>query len=138
MRAFTSTELSRMRSTQDSAMQDVCRIGAYRESMDGYGNPDTSSPGTLWTYGGEQICGLQHVRPRETQASGDVPLIDARLRLPIGTAIDERDRIRIERRYGEALPAAQVFEIVGPVQRGPSGLVLGLRLIADGTGAPLE
>lgn len=138
MRAFTSTELSRMRSTQESAMQDVCRIGAYRGSTDGYGNPDTSSPETLWTYGEEQVCGLEHARPRETQASGDVPLIDARLRLPIDTTIDERDRIRIEQRYGEALSGAQVFEIVGPVKRGPSGLVLGLRLIADGTGTPLE
>lgn len=119
-------------------MQDVCRIGAYRESADEYGNPDTSSPETLWTYGEEQICGLEHVRPRETLASGDVPLIDARLRLPIDTEIDERDRIRIEQRYGEALSKTQVFEIVGPVQCGPSGLVLLLRLVADGTGTPLE
>jgi len=127
-----------MQSTQDGAMQDVCRIGAYQESTDGYGNPDTSSPEDLWTYGEEQICGLEHVRPRETQGSGDVPVIDARLRLPVDTSIDERDRIRIEQRYGEARDTAQVFEIEGPVRRGPSGLVLGLRLVDDGTERPYE
>jgi len=135
---LTATELSRMRTTQDSAMQDVCRIGVYQESTDTYGNPDTSSPEDLWKYGEEQICGLEHVRPRETQGSGDVPVIDARLRLPIGTEIGDKDRIRIAQRYDEALDTAQVFEIEGPVQRGPSGLVLGLRLVDDGTGTPLE
>ena len=135
---LTATELSRMRTTQDSAMQDVCRIGVYQENRDTYGNPDTSSPEDLWHYGEEQACGLEHVRPRETQGSGDVPVIDARLRLPIGTTVGDTDRIRVEQRYGEALDAAQVFEIEGPVRRGPSGLVLGLRLVDDGTGTPME
>jgi len=135
---LTATELSRMRTTQDSAMQDVCRIGVYQENRDTYGNPDTSSPEDLWHYGEEQACGLEHVRNRETQSSGDVPVIDARLRLPIDVDVGDKDRVRIEQRYGEALTVAQVFEIEGPVRRGPSGLVLGLRLVDDGTGTPME
>jgi hypothetical protein len=130
MRAFTSEELTRMRATQDGAMQDVCRVGGYvADSDDAYGLPSSE-----YVYGDEVVCGLELVSPDEAQDAGEVPMIDARLRLPIGTEIDERDRIRVEQRYGEALDDAQVFEIEGPVQRGPSGLVLALRLVDDGSG----
>ncbi|MBU2685887.1 MAG: hypothetical protein KKF27_21810, partial [Gammaproteobacteria bacterium] len=89
MRHFTATELTRMRSTQDGAMQDTCRIGAYTSADDGYNLPTPT-----YVYGEEQICGLELVRPAEEHASGEVPVIDAVLRLPLATVIDERDRIR--------------------------------------------
>ena len=129
MRHFTSTELIRMRGTQDGAMQDVCRIGAYTAADDAYNLPDVT-----YVYGVEVICGLDLMSPTEQQASGEVPVINAKLRLPIGTEIDERDRIRIEQRYNEDLDTPQVFEIEGPVDRGPSGLVLDVRLVDDGSG----
>jgi hypothetical protein len=118
-----------MRSTQDSAMQDVCRVGAYTATDDAY-----NLPSVTYVYGAEITCGLELVNPAEEHASGEVPVIDARLRLPIGTTIDERDRIRIEQRYNESLTDPQIFEIEGPVKRGPSGLVLDLRLVDDGSG----
>ena len=129
MRHFTPTELTRMRSTQDGAMQDVCRVGAYQSADDGY-----NLPGATYVYGVEVVCGLELVRPTEEMASGEVPVINAHLRLPLATAIDERDRIRVEQRYNEALATPQVFEIEGPVERGPSGVVLQLRLVDDGSG----
>jgi hypothetical protein len=129
LRHFTATELARMRGTQDDAMQDTCRIGAYTAVDDAY-----NLPSVTYVYGDEVICGLDLLRPNEQHASGEVPVIDAVLRLPIGTEIDERDRIRIEQRYNEALDVAQVFEIEGPVDRGPSGIRLDLRLVDDGSG----
>jgi hypothetical protein len=129
LRHFTATELTRMRDTQDGAMQDVCRVGAYTATDDGYNLPDVT-----YVYGPEVVCGLDLLRPNEQHASGEVPVIDAILRLPLGTAIDERDRIRIEQRYNEALTVPQVFEIEGPVDRGPSGIRLDLRLVDDGSG----
>lgn len=129
MRAFDATVLTRMRETQDSAMQDLCVILGYDEMTDGYGLPKP-------IYGANPIevdCGLELVDPDEEQESGDVAVIDARLRLPIGTVLDVRDRIRVIERYGEQLGAPDVllFEIEGPAQRGPSGLVLRLRLVDD-------
>jgi len=118
-----------MRSTQDGAMQDVCRVGAYQAVDDAYNLPTPT-----YVYGIEVVCGLELMRPNEEHASGEVPVIDAVLRLPIGTAIDERDRIRIEERYNESLITAQVYEIEGPVRRGPSGIRLDLRLVDDGSG----
>lgn len=128
MRDFSAGELSRMRDVQESAMQDTCVVLAYSSSADAYGNPTAT-----YTAGSAISCGLELVDPDEEQASGEVPTIDARLRLPMGTTIDERDRIRVTHRYGEALSSAQTFEIEGPVKRGPSGLVLDLRVVDDGT-----
>lgn len=107
-------------------MQDTCRILAYSASSDGYGNPDPS-----YTPGAATPCGVEHVDPREVAGTGEVPLIDARIRLPLETALDERDRIQVTHRYGEELTSAQVFEIAGPVKRGPSGLVVEARLADD-------
>ena len=118
-----------MRSTQDGAMQDVCRVGAYTSVDDAY-----NLPSVTYVYGDEMICGLDLMSPTEQQASGEVPAINAKLRLPLATAIDERDRIRIEQRYNEELDTPLVFEIEGPVDRGPSGLVLDLRQVDDGSG----
>lgn len=106
-------------------MQDTCLILAYSSTTDTYGNPVA-----YYAPGDATSCGLEHVNPREVQASGEVPVIQARLRLPIDTSIDERDRVQITHRYGGAV-TAQTFEIVGPVKRGPSGIVLNLRMVDD-------
>jgi hypothetical protein len=128
MRVFTATELGRMRDTQDSAMQDTCWILRYRSITDSYGNPKATYPTR-----DESVCGLELVDPAEEQDTGDVPVIDARLRLPIETVLDTRDQILITHRYGEELAEADqlTFEMEGPAERGPSGLVLKLRLVDD-------
>ena len=119
MRAFTTTELARMQATQEAAMQDTCRIGAYRSTEDAYNNPARE-----YVYGEALDCGVEHVKADEVQDTGAVPEIDARIRLPIATTIDARDRVMVTHRYGVELADAPVYEIEGPVKRGPSGLVL--------------
>lgn len=104
-------------------MQDRCRIGAYRSTLDGYNNPVAE-----YVYGELTACGLQLVRPDEVQGSGEVPEIGVELRLPLGTTLDTKDRIMVTHRYGEALETSQIYEVVGPVKRGPSGLVVRLAL----------
>ena len=110
-------------------MQDTCRIGAYTSTDNAY-----NLPSVTYVYGVEVVCGLDLMRPNEQHSSGEVAVIDAILRLPIGTTIDERDRVRVEQRYNEALTTPLVFEIEGPVDRGPSGIRLDLRLVDDGSG----
>lgn len=124
VRHFTATQLARMQGTQDSAMQDTCVVLTYSSTDDDYGNPVAT-----YTAGASMICGVREMGPREVQASNLVPQIDVQLRLPIDTELDPRDRIRITGRYAEgsifeeALTAVD-YEIVGPVKRGPSGLVV--------------
>ena len=115
-----------MRSVQDGAMQDTCRVLAYSSTPDAYNNPEAS-----YTPGSEMPCGLEMISPDELQASGHVPVIDAHIRLPIGTTLDTRDRIQVTKRYGETLDTALTFEIAGPAKRGPSGLYLDLKLTTD-------
>jgi len=122
MRAFTTTELSRMQATQEEAMQDTCRIGAYRSTEDGYNNPTRE-----YVYGELTECGVEHVQVDEVQGTGAVPAIDARIRLPIATTIDERDRVMVTHRYGVEITDPAIYEIEGPVKCGPSGLVLECR-----------
>jgi len=126
MRAFTLTELSRMQGTQESAMQDTCWIQVYSSMTDGYGNPKP-----VYQDAYESECGLEHLDPAEIQATGAVPVIDAKLRLPLDTELDVRDRIKITHRFGVRLAVPQVFEIDGFPERGPSGLMLSLKAVDD-------
>ncbi|HUW11281.1 MAG TPA: hypothetical protein VM537_16240 [Anaerolineae bacterium] len=116
-----------MRATQEGAMQDECEILEYSSVSDGYGNPRPR-----YTAIATLSCGFQHVRPREVLDTGELAMIDATLRLPIDTVIGTHDRVRVTKRYREALATAEVYEIVGPKQRGPSGLVLSLRMATSG------
>jgi hypothetical protein len=118
MLPFTAAELSQMRETQDDAMQDTCYVLAYSSTTDGYGNPTAT-----YTAGSALICGVEMVRPDEQQASGNVPRVDALIRLPLATALDPRDRIRVSKRYAETVTSVD-YELVGPAKRGPSGLVV--------------
>ena len=113
-----------MRSAQDAAMQDTCRRLAYGATTDAYGNPDVTYTPAASTV----ACGVRMVRPEELQASGEVPDIDAEIRMPIATVLDERDRIRVTARYGEDTTDID-YEIEGPMQRGPSGLVVQCRKV---------
>jgi len=103
-------------------MQDICMVQRYSAFEDAYGNPSpdyTDQPAIS--------CGVDQSSPTELQGSGRVPEIDLSLRLPVGTVIDPRDRIKVTHRYGLALATAEVYAIVGPVERGPSGLVVRLK-----------
>lgn len=125
MRHFTETELERMQSTQDSAMQDICVVLAYSEERDGYNNP---SPDYV-ARPSSTVCGLEYRRPREVQDSGRVPVIEIWLRMPLETVLDSRDRIRVTHRYGVELAPQPVFSVDGPVKRGPSGILVKLLLV---------
>lgn len=104
-------------------MQDTCVVRTYTGAADGWGNPTPT-----YTAGAAIACGVEHGVPEEWQDSNQVAQIDAVLRLPIGTVIAPEDLVNVTYRYGELLGTAQVFEVVGPVRQGPSGVRAGARL----------
>jgi len=129
MLPFRSSTLVRMREVQDAHMQDVCHILTYDttwEDVDDYGIPVDEYLTEV-----ETICGLKLYSPKEIHASGEVPVILGELRLPIGTEVDTRSRVSIVERYGETLTEPMLFDITGPVRRGPSGLVVNLRAVDE-------
>lgn len=121
MRVFSTAELTRLQAAQDAAMQDTCRV--LTRSSSGVDEHNVSIED--FAVGDALICGFEMFGPKEWHLpSGQVVVIDGRVRLPIGTAIAGLDRVRITHRYEVELAAAEDYEVVGVPKRGPSGLVV--------------
>lgn len=123
---FTASELTGFRTAQDGHMLDVGNMQPVTATADSYGQVVE----TYTTNSADIACGLD-MRPGSERHGQDKTVIeyDATVRLPIGTAVDPRDRFRVTKRFGETLSTALIFSIVSPIQRGPSGIRLMLRRI---------
>lgn len=124
MSKFSLAELSAMQSTQEDAMQDYCELLVRTErAVDEYGMPVEQ-----WVVGSALFCGLENTRSAEWR-NGEPPDFDARLRLPIDTDISNVDRVRITERFGVLLEEPLLFALTGKTKRGPSGLVVELKVV---------
>jgi hypothetical protein len=129
MNEFATAELTRMQATQDAAMQDTCIVMAYSGGAeDDYGMPLPA----VYTAGETLACGLNTNPRREAMTGAQVAMVDARLRVPIDTVLDVRDRLRITHRFGVAI-TDETYEILGVPRRGPSGLLVDLKRVTDGS-----
>ena len=122
---FSEADLTNMRETQDNHCMDTCKFGTATQTADTY-NQQVET----FAYGADVICGLD-MRPGSERHGVDKTVLeyDATIRLPIASAPDPIDRIRVTKRFGEALGVALTYNIVGPIQRGPSGVRLLLKII---------
>jgi len=123
---FDSGDLSNMRECQEAHMMDEGHIQAVVTTANSM-NEQVES----WPADGSAIsCGLD-MRPGSERHGPDKTVInyDATIRLPIGTTIDEKDRIKVDKRFGEALASPLVFDVISPIQRGPSGIRVMLKRI---------
>lgn len=127
MRTFTTEELSRMRDTQETAMQDLGYIRDYSPTTE-YGEPipdwtERTSPTPI---------GVN--MKSSTEVSNDAMdrlEIDGTIRLPLGCGIDENAQIRIVQRFGENITPL-VVAVVGVPQEGPSGLKVDFKKVVPG------
>lgn len=122
---FDANELADMRSAQQAHMMDTgyrmarsVTANAYNEPIESFTQAATAT-----------VCGLEMKSGAEKDKE-TMTLIeyDAILRLPITFTIDYKDRFKVTKRYGESITAL-TFEVVSPVQRGPSGLRVLLRKV---------
>lgn len=106
-------------------MMDICNFGTATQTPDSYNQLVET-----FAYGADVVCGLD-MRPGSERHGVDKTVLeyDATIRLPIASAPDPLDRVKVTKRFGEALGAALVYNIVGPIQRGPSGVRLLLKII---------
>jgi hypothetical protein len=120
---FGTTDLAGMQAAQEGHMMDTCHRLIYSAAASNYGEmvPTYTESST------DIPCGLEQ-KPGSERWRADMTTLtwDATIRLPIGTTIDTRDRIKITKRFGVAVSGV-AYEIVGPVQRGPSGIRLRLQ-----------
>lgn len=127
MPLLSAAELSLMRNAQGDHMNDTCVILAYSATTDEF-----NMPKAVYTAGSSMACGFRARTPREVLKRAEVAICDGDIRLPIGTSIDRRARIRITHRHGTALSPAETYEIIGEPLRGPSGLLVLLKRSTDG------
>jgi hypothetical protein len=122
---FSAGDLDFMRDIQTDHMMDTCIIQTYSSSQNSYGEEVIT-----YTDGSAISCGLD-MRPGNERHSAEYTAseYDATVRLPITTVPDMRDRIKITKRFDETLSTALVFEITGPIQRGPSGVRMQLKKV---------
>ncbi len=126
--SFSAAELAGLQAAQQAHMMDTCTVDVYTDAgADAYNNPNPS-----WVSGSALACGFMATKDDEGNAAGDVPVRDARLRLPIATVITSKDRITITKRHGVSITPV-TYGVVGTPQRGPSGLVVALELVTDGS-----
>ena len=125
MSMFSSSELVGMREAQENHMMCTVVRQVYSSTSNSY-NEDVVS----YTDQTAIDCGLD-MRPGSERHTSNYTALqyDATMRLPITTTINARDRLKVTKRFGETLTTALVFEIVGPVQRGPSGIRLLLKRV---------
>ena len=121
---FSASELADMRTTQSGHMLDECVMQTHSSSRNTMGEQLDA-----WTDGSTTACGLDMRTGSERRGARNTLVeYDATLRLPIATTVTEKMRVKITKRYGESVTAL-VYDIVSPVQRGPSGIRLLLRKV---------
>lgn len=136
VRPFNTGELFGMSELQYSNMQDRCKVLTYSESGNAHGVRFVYTPGSVIR------CGLRIsasvafnlIANVDELAEANVPIGDFSLRLPIDTVVTPNDRIRVTHRFGEDTTDRD-YEIVGPIHRGVSALVLKVRPL-DKAGMP--
>lgn len=117
-------DFASLRVVAESTFFDACEIGTVAAHT--WGSADTTA-GTV-TFGDAMACGFNPANRGETKDGSQAPDLDATLRLPIGTVVDNVSRVRITERNGEAI-TAELYSVEGLPQRGPTALVLGLKRI---------
>ena len=115
---FTAADLTNMREAHTDRLQDECYIQALTQTTNTFGEVVDS-----WADSGSAIaCGLEMRPGSEVRGpSKTIVQYDAVLRIPVDTLPAETQRIRVTKRHAETLATALVFDIVSPIQRGPSG-----------------
>lgn len=122
---FDANELADMRTAQTAHMMDTGYRMVHSQTYDAYNEP-------VHTYTRSSVstaCGLEMKSGSETDKE-TMTLInyDAILRLPVNTVINYQDRFEVTKRYGETITAL-VYDVISPVQRGPSGIRVLLKRI---------
>lgn len=128
MNSLSAKDLACMQAYAESSFFDSCKLGTTTPASFG------DDPGVITvSYANEILCGFKSGASREVKDGTQTPLYDALLRLPVGTVVSNIDRVCITKRFGVALTSEEYFSIEGAPAKGPSALVLRLKLITGDT-----
>jgi len=125
MALVDANDLTDMRAVYASSLADTC-IPMTRSTT----TADDGQVIESWTDGTAIACGFEPTGGTE-QRRADMTVLayDAKLRVPLGTALTYLDKVRITYRLGTALATALTFQVEGDPQQGPVGKVLLLKRV---------
>lgn len=105
-------------------MMDTCIVHAHSMTgRDAYGKPAPA-----YTALGATRCGYKADASTEILSGNETVTIDATIRLPRSTPINDRDRLELIRRFGQTIIPI-MFEVVGQPAPGPSAIVAKVRRV---------
>ena len=78
--------------------------------------------------GGEIKCSVDDSPDTETGDGAEAPVVDALLRVPLGTDINALDRFRWTKSHGTALGTPQEYTVISKPRMGASGLTVKLKI----------
>lgn len=125
MALIGANDLAAMRAVYGKSLHDTCDLMPRTTT--------TADDGQVvedWVRSGSSACGFEPTGGAE-QRRADMTILayDAKLRLPLGTAITYLDKVKITRRYGTTLSTPLTFQVEGDPQQGPTGLVCLLKRV---------
>jgi len=127
---FSAGELDGMRDVQTAHMMDSCLIAEPTSTTNADNVPEDSFN---WTNAAQSPCGFNANPSKELL--DQVPSSEAVVRLPIDTDISNGARVRVTKRFGETQTAPITYGVIGMPRQGPSGLLVWLVKITDGSDA---
>ncbi len=115
---LSNNQLDHFRERQLLTLMDTCK-----RLVHSYSTNDTNEQIDTWTLSDVEIsCGVEQKTGQENRRDKDTVIsYDAIIRFAIGETFNLKDKIRITKRFGEAIDNID-YEIVAPEQRGPSGV----------------
>lgn len=132
MRPQTPGERARMQTTQVASLPDVCHLLTETPA----GQDAHRRPIVTWEAGPRLACGFSEVdraADAESVDGSESPIADASLRLPRATEALITQRVLLVERSGAVLSPPLTYLITGDPAPGPTGLVLQLTRVTDGS-----
>lgn len=120
--------INALRSVHDSALSDTCVRLVHSAGSGDYGYGAAS-----YTTGDTVTCLVIALSQRELMGSTQVRAGDVRIRMSLGTPLNNLDRLQVTRLHGDALPSAQTYEIIEGPQTTHTGVWVIGRLVTDGS-----
>lgn len=115
-----------LRAVQQLHMWDTIRRQQYSRTIN-----DAGQPVETWSEVAVDLdCGYEPQNGAESSTvARTIVTWDATIRLPVTTVLDPKDRVLLTRTKRETLSPPILYSIVGPVQTGPTALLVRLRKV---------
>ena len=123
---LTATQITQMQNQAGDLMHDTCVVQTYTSTtLDSYRQPTVTYPD-----GSAISCGFRWKTSKDAFSVGGAGVVaegDAELRLPIGTTITAKERVKITYLRGSVLGTALIFQVIGEPRPGLTAILVDLK-----------